>query len=116
MRIHINDNTFKCKVCNTPDSITSGMMNQTFNHNFNGMIFMMPEKTEQEFWMYNCLIPLDIIMIDGDTITKINHNCQPCDDEPCKRYCGEGGYILEVKGGTCKKLGIKKGDIVKFPL
>jgi uncharacterized membrane protein (UPF0127 family) len=37
-------------------------------------------------------------------------------DESHKNYCGEGNFILEIKGGTCKKLGIKKGDNVLFPL
>jgi uncharacterized membrane protein (UPF0127 family) len=37
-------------------------------------------------------------------------------DELHKNYCGEGNFILEIKGGTCKKLGIKKGDVVSFPL
>jgi uncharacterized membrane protein (UPF0127 family) len=117
MKININDNVFKCKVCNTTDSITSGMMNQTFNHNFNGMVFMMPKKTEQEFWMYNCLIPLDIIMIDGDTITKINRNCQPCDDKTnCDYYSGYGDRVLEIDGGVCDELGIKEGDKVRTSL
>jgi uncharacterized membrane protein (UPF0127 family) len=37
-------------------------------------------------------------------------------NETHKNYCGDGNFILEVKGGTCKKLGIKKGDNVLFPL
>jgi len=44
----------------------------------------------------------------------IHHNCPPCVDEDCENYCGRGYFILEVEGGTCKNLGIKKGDSVKF--
>lgn len=117
MKININDNLFKCKVCNTQESITSGMMNKTFDSNFNGMIFMMPNKGEHNFWMYDCLIPLDIIMIDGDTITKINHNCEPCSfQENCKYYSGYGDRVLEIKGGECRELGIKEGDKVTTSL
>ena len=43
MNIFINDNMFKCKVCVTPNSITDGMKNKTFNMNFNGMFFIMKE-------------------------------------------------------------------------
>lgn len=117
MKVNINDNVFKCKVCSSVDSITKGMMNQTFNHNFDGMIFIMPMQFQQQFWMYNCLIPLDIIMIDGDTITKINHYCEPCEiEEECEFYSGYGDKVLEIAGGKCKELGIKEGDKVKTSL
>ena len=115
MRLKIGDNIFNVKVVTSNFDKAQGMMNRTFTDEFNGMLFVMKNQ-EHCFWMKNCIIPLDMIFIDGDKITKIHHNCPPCEDEPCKKYCGEGGYILEVKGGTCKKLGIKKGDVVTFPL
>jgi uncharacterized membrane protein (UPF0127 family) len=91
------------------------MMFKKFDKTFNGMLFVMKNQ-EHCFWMKNCIIPLDIIFIDNDVITKIHHNCQPMINESHKSYCGEGNFILEVKGGTCKGMGIKKGDVVTFPL
>ena len=42
--------------------ISEGMTKiETLTNTFNGMLFMMPESTEQSFWTYNCIIPLDII-------------------------------------------------------
>ena len=114
MRVTINDNQFKVKIRNTPKEIERGMMYKTFDNSFNGMLFVMNSK-EHSFWMKNCIIPLDIIFINGDKITKIHHNCPPCEDEDCKHYYGQGNYALELKGGTCKKLGIKTGDIVSLP-
>jgi uncharacterized membrane protein (UPF0127 family) len=117
MNVTIGDNTFKVKLCTTQKSIYEGMMGKNFNESFNGMLFMMPEKTEQSFWMYDCIIPLDIIMIDGNEISEIHHNCQPCDDEyKCKSYKGYGERVLEVAGGSCSSMGIKKGDHVSFNL
>ena len=115
MKVKINDNLFDVKTLLTTKDAQNGMMGKKFDNTFNGMFFVMKNQ-EHCFWMKNCITSLDIIFIDGEKITKIHHNCPPCEDEPCKRYCGEGGYILEVKGGTCKKLGIKKGDVVTFPL
>jgi uncharacterized membrane protein (UPF0127 family) len=81
------------------------------------MFFLLPHKGEQSFWMMNCIIPLDIIMIDGSTITEVHSNCEPCDDEyECKSYKGYGNRVLEIAGGTAEKLGIKKGDQVSFSL
>jgi uncharacterized membrane protein (UPF0127 family) len=115
MKVIIDDNIFKVKLCTTNKSISEGMMGKNFNQTFNGMLFMMPEITEQSFWMKNCIIPLDIIMINDGLIDKIHHNCKPCDDD-CISYKGFGGEVLEVSGGTCEKLGIKKGDHVSFKL
>ena len=117
MNLFINDNMFKCKVCVTPNSIMDGMKNKTFNMNFNGMFFIMPNKSEQTFYMYECLTPLDIVMIDGDTITKIHHDCLPCEVESsCEEYSGYGNYILELQGGTCHDSNIKEGDLISTTL
>ena len=117
MNVTIGENRFKVKLCTTKKSISDGMMKKKFDENFNGMLFIMPESTEQSFWMYNCIIPLDIIMIYNGSISEIHSNCQPCDNkESCESYKGYGSEVLEVEGGTCEKLGIKKGDYVSFSL
>lgn len=113
MKVIVNDNIFKCKVCTTIESIVNGMMGKRFN-GFDGMFFIMPEKKEQEFWMYDCIVPLDIIMIDNNTITSINRNCPPCIDESnCEKYSGYGNCVLELPGGACDEYGIKEGDLIK---
>ena len=117
MKVIIKNNILKVKVSSTKKSITDGMMGKRFDESFDGMLFFMPELTEQSFWMYNCIIPLDIIFIDGTTITKIHSNCQPCNDKKnCESYQGFGGTVLEVSGGFCEEQGIKKGDNVSFSL
>ena len=116
MKVIIDNNIFKVKVCSTTNSIKKGMMGKNFDDTFNGMLFFLP-KGEQSFWMYNCIIPLDIIMIDGNEITDIHHDCEPCDNmNKCKSYKGFGNYVLEVPGGYCKENRIKKGDNVSFSM
>jgi uncharacterized membrane protein (UPF0127 family) len=56
---------------------------------------------------------LDIIFIDNGKITEIHHNCKPDNTQAPKTYCGNGKYVLEVEGGTCKRLNISVGDSVK---
>ncbi len=117
MKVMINHNIFKVKLCTTQKSIEDGMKDKNFNESFNGMLFMMPKTTEQTFWMYNCIIPLDIIMIDGGEINVIHHSCSPCHNQSqCESYKGYGSEVLELPGGTCKSLDIKKGDQVSFSL
>ena len=92
---------------------SQGMMNKKFNNTFNGMLFIMSEG-QHCFWMKNCIIPLDIIFIDNDVITKIHHNCHPCKSKDCRNYCGDGDMILELQGGTCKNLNINVGDDIIY--
>ena len=113
MKVKIGDNTFTVKVMDDYRKRAEGMMNKTFNEYFNGMLFFMTDHTNC-FWMKNCIIPLDIIYIDNQIISKVHHNCPPCVDEDCESYCGRGYIILEIEGGTCKSFNIKKGDSVKF--
>ena len=56
-------------------------------------------------------------MTNDGVIDTINSNCLPCDNkEKCKSYTGMGSEVLELYGGTCNELGIKKGDMVSFSL
>ena len=109
MELIINKNKFKVKTVISSKDTSRGMMNKQFDDTFNGMLFIMSEG-EHCFWMKNCIIPLDIIFIDNDTITEIHSNCPPCKTKDCENYCGEGDIILELQGGTCKDLGIKIGN------
>jgi len=117
MKVIIDNNTIKVKLCVTTDSIKKGMQGKTFNDEFGGMYFLMPSKGEQSFWMYDCIIPLDIIFINGDEVDTIHENCPICEIETeCDNYNGYGDKVLELPAGMSKQMGIKKGDIVSFSL
>jgi len=113
MELTINKNKFKVKTVISSKDTSQGMMNKRFDDTFNGMLFIMSEG-QHCFWMKNCIISLDIIMIEDDVITKIHHNCPPCSTERCKRYCGDGNLVLEVVGGTCDKHNINEGDVINL--
>ena len=63
MNLSINDNKFKVKLAITSSQIQNGMTGKNFNEEYNGLYFIMPYKGEQSFWMRDCLVPLDIIII-----------------------------------------------------
>jgi len=113
MILQIKNNKFKVKSVITQKDTQKGMMGRDFDDDFNGMLFLM-DKGAHGFWMKDCVIPLDIIFINGNTITKIHHNCPPCKSNDCPSYVGTGDSILELKGNTCKELGIKEGDIIRY--
>ena len=84
-----------------------------------GMIFLMPYRSNHSFWMKNTYISLDIIFIDKtkkDNYFKIigyHKNRKPLE----KISMGIGkptDYVLEMNGGWLDKNKIKKGDIIKI--
>jgi uncharacterized membrane protein (UPF0127 family) len=81
-----------------------------------GMLFDFERDQPVSFWMRNTYIPLDIIFIQGDgRILRIAENTQPLSD----RLIPSGGpvrAVLEVIGGTARKLGIAPGDRVESPI
>jgi uncharacterized membrane protein (UPF0127 family) len=113
MRVKINKNIFNVKTLTDKKSQSIGMMGKTFDNSFDGLLFLMGGD-KQCFYMKNCITSLDIIIIKDHIITKIYHNCPPCDTKDCKTYCGYGNIVLEIEGGTCENLKIKTGDSVRY--
>ena len=113
MEIFLKNKKFNVKTVITKKDTQEGMMNKKFDSTFNGMLFLMDDG-DHCFWMKNCIIPLDIIFINDNVITKIHHNCEICKTDNCPNYCGEGNLILELPANTCKKLGLQIGDKIKF--
>ena len=77
-----------------------------------GMLFDFKREQDVGFWMKNTYISLDMIFIRADgTIRRIAANTEPLSE----RMVPAGGpvrYVLEVIGGTARKLGIEPGDKV----
>lgn len=112
---HINGYDLRTKVLTKREEIMRGMMGRTFSKNFSAVLFVMPVE-ESSFWMKNCIIPLDVVFIQDGKVTKMYHNCPPClkSENKCKSYPGVGNLVLELEGGTCKQLKLKRGDKITF--
>ena len=113
MKVKINSNIFDVIALGDSESQSIGMMKKKFNNSFNGLLFLMGGN-KQCFWMKNCIIPLDIIIIKNNVIVNIHNNCQPCQGDDCPSYCGNGNIVLELAGGTCDRLLIEPGDSVEY--
>ena len=78
-----------------------------------GMLFDFQHEQTVAFWMHNTYIPLDMIFIRADgRILSIAENTKPMSDA----LVPSGGpvrAVLEVIGGTARKLGIAPGDQVE---
>ena len=130
MYIHtrINQDIFKTRVLISDKEREKGMMGKTFNSGFSAALFVMNANNNahnnnnnqinhnirHSFWMAGCIISLDIIFVKNGKITGIHHSCPPCTSAPCRRYSGVGDYVIEMPGGTCKKMNIKRNAVVDF--
>jgi hypothetical protein len=81
-----------------------------------GMLFDFHADAPVSFWMENTYIPLDMIFIRGDgSILRIAENTEPLST----KIIPSGGpvrAVLEVIGGTARKMGIAPGDKVASPI
>ena len=85
-----------------------------------GMLFVGLESLGRGFWMYQCLIPLDMLWLNGNhEIVEIEAEVPPCKDvDPrgCPAYGGKVAsvYILELAAGQAAAHGLKVGDRLSF--
>jgi hypothetical protein len=81
-----------------------------------GMLFDFHRDQEVSFWMQNTYIPLDMIFIRGDgRILRIEENTEPLSTRLIPSR-GAVRAVLEVIGGTSRRLGIATGDQVASPI
>lgn len=110
---------FAVEVADTPQAIEKGLMYRSGIPKFGGMLFVFPDPDFRAFWMKNTLIPLDIIFADEQKrITTIHENVPPCPSVRvnCATYSSEtpAQFVLEIRGGMAKYLGVKEGDFLSF--
>tara|TARA_R110000744_G_scaffold168302_1_gene285930 strand:- start:2155 stop:2502 length:348 start_codon:yes stop_codon:yes gene_type:complete len=98
MNVIINNKELPLEVMSTPSSISTGMMGR--DNLDGGMLFLFTEVSERSFWMKNCLIPLDIIFIVKDKVTKVYNNCPPCIGSKCESYYGIADKVLELEANN----------------
>jgi uncharacterized protein len=103
---------FAVEMASTPEEQAKGLMFRRQLPEGQGMLFDFHKEQPTSFWMKNTYIPLDMIFIRGDgRILRIAENTVPL-SETLVPSGGPVRAVLEVIGGTAKKLGIAPGDRV----
>jgi uncharacterized membrane protein (UPF0127 family) len=108
--------TFSVEMAENDADRAKGLMFRKELPEGRGMLFDFHRDQDVSFWMENTYIPLDMIFIRGDgRILRIAENTEPLST----RMIPSGGpvrAVLEVIGGTARKLGIAPGDRVGHPI
>jgi uncharacterized membrane protein (UPF0127 family) len=120
--VRIGDNVVKVEIASTPQEIEFGLMKRTSLPDDHGMIFLFHPAHHVQFWMYNCLMSLDMLFIKDGKVIRMAENVPPCtskNPEECPKYPDkpiEVTEVLEVQPGYAKKHHVKEGDKVTFEL
>ena len=108
--------TFTVELADTEAEREKGLMFRKELPEGSGMLFDFHAEAPVSFWMQNTYIPLDMIFIRGDgRILRIAENTEPLST----KLVPSGGpvrAVLEVIGGTARKMGIAPGDRVASPI
>lgn len=107
---------FSVEVAADNETRARGLMYRRELPEEHGMLFDFQREEPVAMWMHNTYISLDMIFIQGDgRILRIAERTEPLSD----RIIPSGGpvrAVLELAGGTAKKLGIAPGDRVGHPI
>ena len=102
------------EVADTPETRTRGLMYRRELPDGRGMLFVFDKEADQEFWMKNTLIPLDMIFIGGDgRVVGVHANATPLSTATIS-VGRPSRYVLEIGGGRAAARGIAAGDRVEF--
>ena len=112
--------TVDAEVAATLETRTRGLMERSSMRVDQGMLFIFEVAQPLSFWMFNTLIPLDIIFADAERrITSIYASVPPCrPPQRCPTYTSHGlaQFVLEVNSGTAAKVGIGVGDELRWTI
>ena len=108
------------EVVTTPQQQAQGLMFRPELPPDRGMLFLFTEMAPRPFWMYQTVIPLDMIWLDRERrIVEIAADVPPCpskEPESCPNYGGNtrSMYVLELAAGQAAARGLKVGGQIAF--
>jgi uncharacterized membrane protein (UPF0127 family) len=107
---------FTVELALTPRQRAQGLMNRRSMAADRGMLFSFGETRQVLMWMKNTYLPLDMLFIDeGGAIRTIREKAEPLSEAIIDSRVPVA-YVLELNGGTARKLGIRTGDRVESPV
>lgn len=107
---------FEVELAATDDARTKGLMFRTELADDGGMLFDYGRDTDVAMWMKNTYIPLDMLFIDArGVVVYIRENTTPQSLQAITAGVPVRA-VLELKGGTAKRLGLAVGDRVQHAI
>lgn len=106
---------FTIEVARTPEQSQQGLMFRAKMAADAGMLFLYKTAQPVSMWMYQTLIPLDMLFIAADgRVVNIHERAVPGSTASISST-GPVRAVLELNGGTVSRLKLKAGDRVVHP-
>jgi len=114
-----NGGQIRAEVMINPAEVSRGMMFRDALPQGQGMLFIHEKPAPYRYWMYNVKAPLDIVFMDAERrVVEISADTPPCTIKPedCPVYGGHHyeQFVLELRAGEAKRLGIQKDQLLTF--
>lgn len=107
---------FLVELAVTPRQREQGLMNRREMAPDHGMLFAFGETRRVLMWMKNTYLPLDMLFIGRDgRIRTVRENAEPLSEAIIDSQVPVD-FVLELNGGTVKRLGIRAGNRVESAL
>jgi len=116
--VQIDGRTFELELALTPEKRYEGLSGREHIDRRGGMLFAFPEAKIQTFVMRGCLVPIDLIYLDGSGRVVRTHQMTVEEDQSSlTQYSSTypAWFAIELKGGMLDKLDIERGDRIAFP-
>lgn len=106
---------FEVEVAATPEQRGRGLMFRKSMAPDAGMLFLYAAEQPIRMWMRNTLIPLDMVFVGRDgRIINIAEETEPMSEAVIASEA-PALAVVELNGGTARRLGILPGDRVRHP-
>ena len=112
-RVELAGATFAVEIADDDRTRAQGLMFRDELPADRGMLFVFEREAPRSFWMKNTRIPLDILYFDSRLeLVSMQQSVPPCRQARCPSYPSEGPaqYVLELRAGTARRLGVAPGD------
>ena len=122
-RLTLGDRTFDLEIASARESRRKGLGGRKSLAKDGGMFFVFPDARARRFWMYDCVIPIDIAFVDPIGYVTAVHTMPAEDlrgeDESILAYESRlkgyssaypAQFAIELVPGSFESLGIAAGD------
>ena len=127
-RVTLNDRSFDLELAMAPTSRRNGLGGRETLPENGGMFFVFPDAQLRRFWMFDCVMPIDIAFIDPigyvTAIHTMPHQELRGEKESLLDYESRlpgyssaypAQFAIELKPGSFESLGIAVGDRISIP-
>ena len=107
--IKVGDRSIRAQIAVLPAEMEQGLMGRSSLGTDEGMLFVYMRPAPVQFWMRQCVLPLDIGYFDADGLLKEIYPMYPNDERPVPSRSRQIQFALEMNQGWFHGNSVKPG-------